>query len=470
MQRTTLKAWFLVHKWTSLVCTLFLLLLCLTGLPLIFAEEIDHLAEPHVDQIAAPGPARNFDDQVNTALAQYPGNVPLFVGWDPEANTMYVNTGARADTPPPQMKTALLDSSTGAVVPAAQFNEGVMYFILRLHTDLFLGLPGMLFMGAMGLLFAVAIVSGLVLYGPFMRRQRFGTLRTGRSRRLAWLDLHNVIGVVTLGWALVVGITGAINTVAKPLEAAWQSEQLGEFAARYAGQPRPTTLASLQDAVDTALAAAPGMRPAFVSFPGTGYSGDHHYGVFMQGNTPLTERLYRPVLIDAANGELTAQPQLPTYMSVLLLSQPLHFGDYGRLPLKILWALLDLLTIAVLVSGLYLWIKRGNTDARVTGIERAEKTGAPHEPSVRPDRQPVHRPGVDRCGQRAGAGQRVDRRRRLRCRLLGGVRRPGRADRACVGQADALNGAPVPGAPGNISATVPPPRPCRSTAPRSARS
>ncbi|WP_313346479.1 PepSY-associated TM helix domain-containing protein [Stenotrophomonas sp.] len=375
MQRTTIKAWFLVHKWTSLICTLFLLLLCLTGLPLIFAEEIDHLGEPHVEHPQDNAPHRNLDDQVRTALAQYPGNVPLFVGWDWEGHTVYVNTGARVDTPPPQMKTALLHTSSGEVVPAAQFNEGVMYFLLRLHTDLFLGLPGLLFMGAMGLLFAAAIISGLVLYGPFMRRQRFGTLRTGRSRRLAWLDLHNVVGVVTLGWALVVGITGVINTVAKPLETAWQSEQLGEFAARYAGQPRPTTLASLQAAVDTARAAEPDMRPAFVSFPGTGYSGDHHYGVFMQGNTPITERMYRPVLIDAVTGKLTAQPQLPTYMTVLLLSQPLHFGNYGNLPLKILWAVLDLLTILVLISGLYLWFKRGSTEARVTEIERAEKTG-----------------------------------------------------------------------------------------------
>jgi uncharacterized iron-regulated membrane protein len=375
MQRATIKAWFLVHKWTSLICTAFLLLLCLTGLPLIFAEEIDHLGEPHVEHPQDNAPHRNLDDQVRTALAQYPGNVPLFVGWDWEGHTVYVNTGARVDTPPPQMKTALLHASSGEVVPAPQFNEGVMYFLLRLHTDLFLGLPGLLFMGAMGLLFAVAIISGLVLYGPFMRRQRFGTLRTGRSRRLAWLDLHNVVGVVTLGWALVVGITGVINTVAKPLETAWQSEQLGEFAARYAGQPRPTTLASLQAAVDTARAAEPDMRPAFVSFPGTGYSGDHHFGVFMQGNTPITERMYRPVLIDAVTGKLTAQPQLPTYMTVLLLSQPLHFGNYGNLPLKILWAVLDLLTILVLISGLYLWFKRGSTEARVTEIERAEKTG-----------------------------------------------------------------------------------------------
>ena len=374
MQRTAIKAWFVVHKWTSLICTVFLLLLCLTGLPLIFAHEIGHLtgADPEVAPAPAGAVPRDLDAQVQTALQQYPGNVPLFVGWDPDAPTMYVNTGPRTDTPPQHMQTVLLNTISGEQVPAPQFNEGVMYFLYRLHTDVFLGLPGMLFMGVMGLLFVAAIVSGLVLYGPFMRKQRFGTLRTGRSRRLAWLDLHNVLGMVTLGWALVVGLTGAINTLAKPLEQAWQSEQLGEFAARYAGQPRPTTLAPLQAAVDTARAAAPDMRPAYVSFPGTGASGDHHYGVFMQGDTPLTERLYRPVLVDARDGTLTAQPQLPTYMTVLLLSQPLHFGDYGRLPLKILWALLDLLTIAVLISGLYLWVKRGSTATRVAEIERAQ--------------------------------------------------------------------------------------------------
>lgn len=373
MQRSTLKLWFLVHKWTSLVCTLFLLMLCLTGLPLVFWEEISHLtgADPEVAPAAVGAQPANIDALVAQALARYPGDVPLFFGWDDHSPSVYVNTGARPDTPPPEMHTAVLHQYTGELLPAAPFNEGVMYFLYRLHTDVFVGLPGMLFLGAMALLFAVAIVSGLVLYGPFMRKLPFGTLRTGRSRRLAWLDLHNVLGVVTLGWALVVGITGAINTLAQPLESAWQTEQLGEFAVAYEGRPRPQQLASLEAAVAVARAAEPGMTPAFVSFPGTGYSGDHHYGVFMHGATPLTERLYRPVLIDAETGALTAQPQLPSYMTVLLLSQPLHFGDYGSLPLKILWALLDLLTIAVLISGLYLWFKRGSTQARVSEIERA---------------------------------------------------------------------------------------------------
>ncbi|MGJ3629235.1 PepSY domain-containing protein [Sphingomonas sp. MMS24-JH45] len=41
MTRRSIRAWYLVHKWTSLVCTMFLLMLCLTGLPLIFHDEID---------------------------------------------------------------------------------------------------------------------------------------------------------------------------------------------------------------------------------------------------------------------------------------------------------------------------------------------------------------------------------------------------------------------------------------------
>lgn len=45
-------------------------------------------------------------------------------------------------------------------------------------------------------------------------------------------------------------------------------------------------------------------------------------------------------------------------MTALLVSQPLHFGDYGGPPLQTLWALLDIVTIVVLGSGLYLWIAR----------------------------------------------------------------------------------------------------------------
>ena len=80
----------------------------------------------------------------------------------------------------------------------------------------------------------------------------------------------------------------------------------------------------------------------------------------MYGDTPLTSRLLTPVLIDARTSELVDQRALPWYVTALLISQPLHFGDYGGMPLKILWALLDLIAIIVLGSGVYLWIKKRN--------------------------------------------------------------------------------------------------------------
>ena len=49
---------------------------------------------------------------------------------------------------------------------------------------------------------------------------------------------------------------------------------------------------------------------------------------------------------------------------------PLHFGAYGGLPLKILWAILDVFTIVVLGSGLYLWWvrRRGNSKATSAAV------------------------------------------------------------------------------------------------------
>ena len=60
----------------------------------------------------------------------------------------------------------------------------------------------------MGLLLVAAIVSGIVIYAPFMRRFDFGTIRHRQSPRATWLDLHNLMGAVTIVWLLVVGFTG----------------------------------------------------------------------------------------------------------------------------------------------------------------------------------------------------------------------------------------------------------------------
>jgi uncharacterized iron-regulated membrane protein len=355
-----LRIWSKVHTWTSLICMLFLLMLCITGLPLIFHEEIEELTE---QQFAAPHlpdkvPAAPVDDVVRAALQARPGDHVLFVNWRDEQPSVVVIP--RAPTRKPmrgQFYRLVMDGRTKAVLGEERPQRGVMDIILLLHKNMLLELPGELFLGAMGLLLVVSIVSGVVVYAPFMRRLAFGTVRQ-RSRRLKWLDLHNLFGIVTTVWLFVVGGTGAINTLAMPMYDYWRSQELPPLLAAHRGEPvaQPS---SLDQAIARVRAALPDGRLTSVTMPtAENFGSPRHLVVWMKGDSALTALLATPTLVDVDQTVPVLVPPMPWYLTLLQMSRPLHFGDYGGLPLKIVWALLDLVSIVVLITGLYLWIAK----------------------------------------------------------------------------------------------------------------
>ena len=370
MSPVSLRRWGWIHKWSSLICTIFMLLLCLTGLPLIYHHEIGHLLGTEVEPpvLTSPMPQGNVDAVIASAKELYPAKKPMFISQEADVPEIW-NVTLADHMHDHDYKPIAVDARTTKVIEEPAFEGGVfMSTMLALHVDLFLGLPGMLFLGLMALLLLVAIVSGAVLYSPFMRKLDFGTVRKERSARLKWLDTHNMLGVVTLVWLFVVGGTGMINTWADLMYKYYQKNELALILKQYEGKtPLPHT-ASVHDAIETAKAALPGMRVAFVAFPGTDFSSEHHYGVFMNGNEAFSSRMYRPVLIDANSGALTDAPELPWYLKALLVSQPLHFGDYGGQWMKFLWAVLDIATIIILGTGLYLWLQRGKTGNASTKV------------------------------------------------------------------------------------------------------
>lgn len=367
MDARDVRRWSLVHSWTSLLCTPFLLMLCLTGLPLVFHHELEDALDPSEWTPARPdGPLLSLDAILAEALARRPGEVPIFMSFDVDRPVVNVTTGPTADAPGPAMHFASFDRTSGALVPPRD-DGGVLDFLLQLHTDLFLGLPGMLFLGSMGVLFLISVLSGVVLYAPFMRKHDFGVLRTERSARLRWLDWHDLTGIVLVAWVVVVGLTGVVNTLATPIVDYWKYDQLADLTAGRAdgAPPAPEAFASLDAAVARAQAEAPEMQLQFVAFPGGDYSTPDHFAVFLHGDTPLTAHLITPALLDARTGAFIDLREMPWYVKTLGLSGPLHFGDYGGLALQIVWALLDVVTIVVLVSGLVLWVRRLRSTAPV---------------------------------------------------------------------------------------------------------
>ena len=339
---------------------LFLLMLCVTGLPLIFHDEIDHLLE---DEIAAPvmppdTPLVSLDRVIATAQQRFPGQFVLLAQLKQTAPLVSVLVSPTAIPVPGVFHRVTVDARTTEVLGEEPPHQGVMEIVLRIHRDMFTGLPGELFLGAMGIVFVVSIVSGIVVYWPFMRRLDFGAVRRGASQRLKWLDTHNLLGIVTVAWALAVGLTGTINTLAVPLFDLWRAQTLPALLAPYQGKP-VAKASSVEAAVARVRAALPDRLITSVTLPTAGRFGSpQHLVVWTKGKTPFTARMLEPVLVDAEDDTKMVAPDVSWYLKALQVSRPLHFGDYGGLPLKIIWALLDLIVIIVLGSGLYLWMAR----------------------------------------------------------------------------------------------------------------
>lgn len=357
------RRWYRVHKWTSLICTAFLLMSCLTGLPMIFNDEIFDLTHHHVlaAQVPPNTPLSNLDHIVAEGRQLFPGEKVLSLGFDDDEPRVFLSLSRHYKPEAGEVHTLIFDAHTGKLLEQPHPSRDLMTYVVMLHTEIYAGLPGDLFLGCMASLFVVALVSGAVVYGPFMRRLDFGTVRKNKSRRVRWFDLHNLLGIVTLSWALVVGATGVMNTLSTPLFGLWRAQTLPKILAPYHGKPVPTQFTSVDAALKTAQQSLPGMEITGIVFPNPILSSPRHYVIWTKGKTPVTSRLFTPALVDAETGRLTTAKGLPWYLRALEVSRPLHFGDYGGMPLKILWALFDLALIFVLVSGLYLWLSRRKT-------------------------------------------------------------------------------------------------------------
>ena len=217
MQRMLpLRIWIPIHRWTSLICTLFLLVLCVTGLPLIFFDEIRNTwIRPPIEYAELPGvPPLSIDRIIERARDAYPNQIVTGVGIsnsDPHVRVTMAPSWTKLKADPKLSHFINFDSRTAEILAGSKPSEQHMSWlgvVDTVHQNMLAGLPGEMFLAVMALLFLVAIVSGIVLYGPFSRKLDFGALRVDRSARVRWLDVHNLLGVVTIAWALVVGATG----------------------------------------------------------------------------------------------------------------------------------------------------------------------------------------------------------------------------------------------------------------------
>ena len=382
-----MRYWYSLHKWSSLICALVMLMLCITGLPLIFHDELEDALDNRPHLTARPSLYRNLDTLVAAATAEYPAYQPRWVIINNEKPEVSVGLASPDNGKNPWIT---LNAFTGKFITSPETKspgKTALTWISRLHTDLFAGLPGQLFLGFIGLLFLLALVSGVIIYKPFTRFTAFGTIRAAGSPRQKFADLHKLLGIVALIWAVLVTGTGVLHTLSAPLYQHWQTLSVQSLLEPYRHQSPPNRFIPVQQAVATVRETLPGHRVAFLYFPNDHWGSPYHYMIFTTGATSYTTHWYTPALVDAATGQLTAVAAVPWYIRLLQLAHPLHSGNYGGLPLKILWAVLDVVTIGMIVSGSYLWLLRKrpaspNISQQMLAVSELSATKAPQPQST----------------------------------------------------------------------------------------
>lgn len=359
-----------LHAWLGLFAGIGLLVIGLTGSMLVFRDEIDGRANPAATRVAPHASGRLPLDRL---LADVQRQLPdhRVTGWrvrPPEeagrADVLYL---LRRGTD--VWHHAMLDPFTGQLLTGPQTGTATFTgWVLELHYALLADHAGAFAAGLLGGVLCVLGLTGLWLHREFWKHLL--TLRWRRGARILFSDLHKTIGVASVGCNLLLGFTGAYWNI---------THILGHWLGVEPDQPRllrPLHAATLSaDAmVREAAERIPGFRANFLSFPTQPGAGVTLYGAVPSTN-PFRGPYGSVVEFDPRTGALRSTFDLRAagaWAQLVDSFRPLHFGTFGGLPVKILWALGGLAPGALAVTGAMIaWSRRRSRPRPVTPARRA---------------------------------------------------------------------------------------------------
>lgn len=351
------KIFYKIHTYVGIFVALHLVVLILTGTVLILKDEIEGNSGDESAHETMDLPS--LDVHVQNLLAKYKDDRPLaFSIEESNPDIAQLRMGLQGSKLFRESRRVYFNIHTGEEVSAPKKTGSVMDFVLRLHREFLLGSNGKIYVGFIGLLYAFTLISGFFIYGNFSKKTSFGEIRRATTRT-TFGDLHRFIGMTVFAWGLLIAITGLFLGLSSTLIKVFQYSELQKLNAQYSSSSTQS-LPSFDKVLQSAKKALPETSFDYLAFPDTQFSPPGHFLVLMHGNTPWTERLVELVVVDGATGELTEVRSLPWYLKVAMLSEPLHFGNYGGLFLKVLWLVLSLASLVLPVTGTYIWWSRRN--------------------------------------------------------------------------------------------------------------
>lgn len=256
------KLIFNLHLYLALLAAAFVIILGLTGSIMAFEPEIDHLLHPRLSYVE-PGPHALSLAEIGAAVSKrFP---------DERIDAYFLSISPRLSYQVSLEKSGLVyvNQYTGDILGVKPDQMGFLDYVHQLHIRLLWRQksdPGKKIVSWVGVSMLLLLFSGLYLWWPQKRIK----VKKGSTGRRFWFDLHNVIGIFSLVFLLLLAVTGVVlgfEKTTNPVFYKITGSQPSRPPASFPAPPPDAKPITVDQAIDIARAALPGAAPFAISVP-----------------------------------------------------------------------------------------------------------------------------------------------------------------------------------------------------------
>ncbi|UJR82463.1 PepSY-associated TM helix domain-containing protein [Sandaracinus amylolyticus] len=356
-----------VHAWAGVIVALLVNAMFFAGVFALFRREITIWQDVCGHAIGAPCDAP-IDPAVRGALATMESDGPLELyyvsGLDYGCAPLPVHVHAAGGAE----HTRLVDRRSGEVLPERSVVASFLVYFHFLYEPSVIGLAGMYVAGLVAWVLLLVLVTGVLIHLKDLVRQ-LHRVRHDAKPRVVWSDLHKVAGVMGIPFQVSMALTGAMICIAGLVFGLWTEVLFEGDAARAARvteghdpAPPATGEAREERSIDALIADArdvvPGLRPSFFMVE---HPGDAAAIATVGGRVDGTPLAYGDAHMEAATGRVIhawSPREERVLQTVERWTYGLHFGWFGGLAARWLYALLGLAGCVTILSGNWIWIER----------------------------------------------------------------------------------------------------------------
>jgi uncharacterized iron-regulated membrane protein len=358
---------FAIHSWLGLLSGMLLLMISLSGVMLVFMDELDPVFYGHHFYTRESGNRLSYDSLYTLIVKESPGAQNIyFRDLDKEEagrNVLFsysIYSKGRED-----YIGAAINPYTGAIVSRRsereKLNENFFGWTLRFHYSLHGGIWGALVVSLLSIAFIGSLVTGLVVYRKYILRVlTFRVKLRFKNWRVISSDLHRIVGVWAVFFNLLIALTGFWM-----LRYVYQPASYKKMPAQtYSLEPRP--MFSIDSALYLIKKAYPDFTAAYLNIP----AGDSTYGFYgsVRGQWAVHANYTSFILLDNRSGKVRSNLFIneASFADKLdAAAGPIHFGWYGGWPVKVLYCILGISAPLLSITGFILWWRKRRKFKRV---------------------------------------------------------------------------------------------------------